>query len=104
MLLQQFVRSFPIRACEVTRVARSMDENELEVEVCQMVKGKPHDFVFHFVGSRSRVEPWPKMKVNRISVFNETFELTDESGKVADVSYKECKVIYADDYEKAFGR
>ena len=92
----------------MTRIARSMDENELEVEILQTfrVNGaeKFHEFKMHFVGARSRNLPYAKMKVQRCKVFGDTFEMVDEKGFIADVSFKEGNVIYADDYEKAFSR
>ncbi|MBI1334476.1 MAG: hypothetical protein GC165_16535 [Armatimonadetes bacterium] len=102
MPLEQFVRNFPLRACEVTRVARSMDENEMELEICQSVKGQLHDFKMHFIGVKFKTMPWTNMKVQRCRVLNGTFELVDEKGHDADVSFKECLVTYEDSYEKAF--
>ncbi|MBS1700474.1 MAG: hypothetical protein JST12_02345 [Armatimonadetes bacterium] len=81
-----------------------MDENELELEICQTVKGKLHDFKMHFMDARFTTMPWTNMKVQRCSVFNDTFELVDEQGQKADVRFKECTVTYADDYEYAFMR
>lgn len=85
-----------------------MDENELELEILQTfrVNGneKFHEFKMHFMGARFKNIPYPKMKVQRCKVFGDTFEMVDEKGFISNITFKECNVIYADDYELSFGR
>lgn len=111
MQLQQFLRSYPVRSFEVTRVAKSMDENELEVEITQVGKvnglEKYFDTMLHFTGVRVTEMPWAKMQVVRCRAMGENpgvFEMVDGKNTKAEIHFRECVVTLVDDYDKLYNR
>lgn len=109
--LQTFLRSHPVRSFEVTRVAKSMDETELEVEITQVGKvnglEKYFDSTLHFVGMKVDEMPWAKMQIVRCRAMGEnpgTFEMVDAKGAKVEIRFKECTVTYPDDYDQLYSR
>lgn len=111
MPLSAFLRNYPVRSFEVTGVAKSMDETEFEVEIAQVsqVNGmeKWFDSRLLFKSPKIKEMPWAKMKVVRCRAVGEgagTFEMVDEKGGKAEISYQECTVTYPDDYDSLYRR
>lgn len=111
LALQQFLRSYMVRSFEVTRVAKSMDETELEVEITQVGKAngleKYYDSTLHFTGMKVEEMPWAKMQIVRCRVMGEnpgTFEMVDAKGTKVEIRFKECIVTYPDDYDQLYSR
>lgn len=111
MPLQQFLRSYPVRSFEVTRVAKSMDEDELAVEITQVGRAngmeKYYDSTLHFTGAKVREMPWAGMQIVRCRAMGEnpgTFEMVDAKNAKAEIGYRECTVTFADDYDKLYNR
>ena len=106
--LADFLRKFNLRDGEILSVAKSMDEDDVRVEVLQYAKvnGVPKDFVaqIDFVKAKSAELPWKGLKVSRCmlspSANNECAFMCGAT--TAKIAYASCTVTVEDGYEAAF--
>ena len=106
--LADFLRNFNLKDGEILSVAKSMDEDDVRVEVLQYAKvnGVPKDFVaqIDFVKARSEELPWKGLKVSRCmlsSSANNTCVFMC-GATTAKIAYANCTVTVEDGYEAAF--
>jgi hypothetical protein len=106
--LADFLRKFNLKDGEVLSVARSMDEDDLRVEILQFgkVNGVSKDFVVQmdFVKAKSAELPWKGLKISRCmmspSANNECAMMHGTSN--VKIAYVSCVVTVEDGYESAF--
>ena len=106
--LADFLRTFNLKDGEVLSVAKSMDEDDVRVEVLQFgkVNGMQKDFVVQidFVKAKSAELPWKGLKLGRCmmspSENNECSMM--HPGGIVKISYGSCSVTVEDGYESAF--
>jgi hypothetical protein len=106
--LADFLRNFNLKDGEILSVAKSMDEDDIRVEVLQYAKvnGVPKDFVvmIDFTKAKSAELPWKGLKISRAmlspSANNEcTFLCGPTTAKIA---YASAGATVEDGYEAAF--
>ena len=106
--LNDFLRTFNLKDGDILSVAKSMDEDDVRVEVLQYAKvnGVPKDFVvtLDFSKAKSDELPWKGLKISRAMLS------TSASNTIAFLcGATTCKIAYAsatatveDGYEAAF--
>ena len=106
--LADFLRNFTLKDGEILSVAKSMDEDEVRVEVLQYAKvnGIPKDFVVNldFTKAKSDELPWKGQKISRCMIStsaNNTcaFMCGATTTKIA---YLTASATVEDGYEAAF--
>ena len=106
--LADFLRNFNLRDGEILSVAKSMDEDDIRVEVLQYgkVNGVPKDFVvmLDFTKAKSAELPWKGLKISRAmmsaSANNECALLCGST--TVKVAYASASAVVEDGYESAF--
>ena len=106
--LADFLRSFNLKDGEILSVARSMDEDEIRVEVLQYAKvnGIPKDFVVQidFMKATSEELPWKGLKLCRCMMSpsaNNTCSFLHGTAN-SKIAFRESTVTVEDGYESAF--
>ena len=106
--LADFLRSFNLKDGEILSVAKSMDEDEIRVEVLQYAKvnGIPKDFVVQldFMKATSEELPWKGLKLSRCMLStsaNNTCMFLHGNANTK-IGYREASVTVEDGYEAAF--
>ena len=106
--LADFLRKFNLRDGEILSVAKSMDEDDVRVEVLQYgkVNGVPKDFVvtLDFVKAKTAELPWKGLKIGRAmmsaSANNECAMMCGAS--TIKIAYTSASASVEDGYEAAF--
>jgi hypothetical protein len=106
--LADFLRNFNLKDGEILSVAKSMDEDDIRVEVLQYgkVNGMQKDFVvmLDFNKAKSDELPWKGLKISRAMLSpsaTNTIALMCGTNTIK-IAYREASVTVEDGYEATF--